>query len=168
MDFWTATQTALRNYATFSGRARRSEFWYFWLALILGGILASILDAALATETLVGGGLVSTVFSLGTLLPGLAVTTRRLHDRNRSGWWQAAPWAALILLAVMARADGVTEGENPVVVALLIACALASVVLFILLFVWLVRAGDRGPNRFGADPVPPPVAVEPLGSPGTA
>ena len=74
----------LRNYANFSGRARRKEYWYFVLVQMGLVIIAMILDAIIFnSET----GLFYIVVALGLFLPGLAVTIRRLHDTSRSGWW---------------------------------------------------------------------------------
>ncbi|MFZ2295967.1 MAG: DUF805 domain-containing protein [Polaromonas sp.] len=77
MNFGQAISTCLGNYATFSGRASRSEFWWFFLFQVLVSIAASMISDKL-------NGLIS----LGLLLPGLAVGARRLHDIGRSGWWQ--------------------------------------------------------------------------------
>lgn len=88
MDFMTAVRTCFSKYVGFSGRARRSEFWYFVLFTFLVGIVTSILDAVLGTgydDTT--GGLVNTLGSLVLFLPSLAVGVRRLHDTGRSGWW---------------------------------------------------------------------------------
>lgn len=76
----------LRNYANFSGRARRKEYWYFYLMQILIGFVIGIFLG------IVGGSdntmnTVSTLLSVALLVPGLAVGARRLHDVNRSGWW---------------------------------------------------------------------------------
>ncbi len=77
MNFPLAVQTCLKKYADFSGRASRSEYWWFALAYFIGtGILGTI------SETLSG------LLALGVLLPSLAVATRRLHDIGKSGWWQ--------------------------------------------------------------------------------
>jgi uncharacterized membrane protein YhaH (DUF805 family) len=85
MNFQTAIRACLGNYATFAGRARRSEFWFFALFTILCNIVASILDGALFG--IQGGGPLGVIVSLGLFLPGLAAGARRLHDGGRSGWW---------------------------------------------------------------------------------
>ena len=91
MDFMTAVRTCLSKYVDFSGRARRSEFWYFVLFTFLVGIVASILDGVLGTDyDDRGGGLSVRSPALALLLPWLAVGVRRLHDTGRSGWWHAA------------------------------------------------------------------------------
>lgn len=70
----------LNKYATFSGRARRSEFWYFTLVnLIIGIVLANLIGQI--------GRLLYFVYTLALLIPSLAVSTRRLHDTNHSAWW---------------------------------------------------------------------------------
>jgi uncharacterized membrane protein YhaH (DUF805 family) len=78
----------LRQYATFRGRARRREYWMYLLVclgLYLLLMLADVLTGTYDLET--EGGLLSGLFILGTLLPSLAVTVRRLHDTDRSAWW---------------------------------------------------------------------------------
>src|SRR5207245_9997898 len=84
MNFQTAVKTCLTKYVTVSGRAARSEYWYWVLFGVLVGIVANIVDAILF-----GGNSrpVSSIVSLAILLPGIAVSVRRLHDLDRSGWW---------------------------------------------------------------------------------
>jgi uncharacterized membrane protein YhaH (DUF805 family) len=71
----------LSKYVTFTGRAARSEYWYWILFVVIVSIVAAMIDAAL------GMGLVQTVVSLAFLLPGIAVSARRLHDMDHTGWW---------------------------------------------------------------------------------
>lgn len=88
MDFMTAVRTCFAKYVDFSGRARRSEFWYFMLFTLLAGIATNLLDVVLGTDyESVNGGLINTVGSLVLLLPSLTVAVRRLQDIGRSGWW---------------------------------------------------------------------------------
>ena len=77
MNFGQAISNCLRNYATFSGRASRSEFWWFSLFQLL-----ALVAAITISETLYG------LVALGLFLPILAVGARRLHDIGKSGWWQ--------------------------------------------------------------------------------
>lgn len=77
MDFVQAVKSCLGQYATFSGRAPRSEYWWFFLFQLLVMVAASLI-----------GDVVYALASLALLLPALAVGTRRLHDIGRSGWWQ--------------------------------------------------------------------------------
>lgn len=73
----------LKNYVVFEGRARRKEFWFFMLVCFILGIIVQMIDAILGTDKLLNG-----LLNLALFLPSLAVGTRRLHDTNRSGWWQ--------------------------------------------------------------------------------
>jgi uncharacterized membrane protein YhaH (DUF805 family) len=79
----------LKNkYATFDGRARRSEYWYFVLFYVLILVGLTFVDGLIGTLNEEAGiGVLGVLFALGTMVPGLAVTVRRLHDINRSGWW---------------------------------------------------------------------------------
>ncbi|MEH8244950.1 DUF805 domain-containing protein [Aeromonas veronii] len=75
--------SVLKQYAVFSGRARRTEYWMFVLCNVIVMLLLGMVDK------LIGGDneLISSIYSLSVLLPSLAVAARRLHDTDRSGWW---------------------------------------------------------------------------------
>jgi uncharacterized membrane protein YhaH (DUF805 family) len=81
MGFVDAIKSGFRNYVNFSGRASRSEFWYWVLFSLIAAFAAAILDG------IIGFTLFYPIVSLGLFLPGLAVTVRRLHDVDKSGWW---------------------------------------------------------------------------------
>jgi uncharacterized membrane protein YhaH (DUF805 family) len=109
----------LRSYAVFSGRARPAEYWMFALGNFLLAIVLFALDVALGTAT-EDGGLLGSVYALAILLPSLAVTTRRLHDTGRSGWWfllALAPCIGAIILMVFLAQDSQrganAYGEDP-------------------------------------------------------
>ena len=94
MNMTTAVKTVLGKYAVFSGRASRSEYWWWLLAMIILFTVLGIIDGALVAPLLGfeafqpdAGQPVSFLVSLGLLLPNLAVSVRRLHDTDRSGWW---------------------------------------------------------------------------------
>lgn len=72
----------LKNYANFNGRARPKEFWFYYLGLVLCNFISMIIDAVLGTEFLFYA-----ITTLALTIPFLAVSARRLHDTNRSGWW---------------------------------------------------------------------------------
>jgi len=79
---------ALRQYATFEGRSRRKEYWFFVLFNLIAVILLAIVDGITGTfDETVGLGLLSGLYCLAVFIPSMAVTVRRLHDTNRSGWW---------------------------------------------------------------------------------
>jgi uncharacterized membrane protein YhaH (DUF805 family) len=84
MNFFEAIASGFSNYVNFAGRARRSEYWWWALFAIVGSY------GLLAIDTLVLRSeipILQILFALGTFLPGLAVTIRRLHDIGKSGWW---------------------------------------------------------------------------------
>jgi uncharacterized membrane protein YhaH (DUF805 family) len=84
MNFAEAIQSGFRNYVGFTGRAARSEFWFWVLFVFLVTIAAEFLDAMLFAQQF---GLLSGIVTLALFLPGLAVSVRRLHDRDKSGWF---------------------------------------------------------------------------------
>jgi uncharacterized membrane protein YhaH (DUF805 family) len=132
MGFIEAIKSGFSNYVNFSGRSRRSAYWFWFLFVIILQIITYTLDGVInpdSVATAVGGGSASIsvaagpvtfIAMLAVLLPGIAVSIRRLHDTDRSGWW------LLIVLVPLVGA--------------------------ILLIVWYCTEGTRGPNRFGADP----------------
>ncbi|MEK7802194.1 MAG: DUF805 domain-containing protein [Pseudomonadota bacterium] len=146
MNFVESTKTVFTKYATFQGRASRSEFWWWQLFSIILKIVATIADGAMvgaahaqdavnsmaapvadmamAPEAMHVASpampILSLVVSLGLLIPSIAVSARRLHDVNKSGWW------------------------------LLIAF---TIVGLIPLLIWYVKKSDEGSNRFGTAPV---------------
>ncbi|MGD1894972.1 MAG: DUF805 domain-containing protein [Cyclobacteriaceae bacterium] len=77
---------AFRNYANFSGRSRRSAYWYFTLFHLLAVVLLTFTDIALGMSA-EGYGVLTTLYILGTIIPSLSLTVRRLHDTGRSGWY---------------------------------------------------------------------------------
>jgi uncharacterized membrane protein YhaH (DUF805 family) len=93
MDFGAAVKSFWSNYSNFKGRARRSEYWYVQLFLVLTNLAAAAIDFALMDGDVDrfiangGGGIVGLVWILATIVPALAVLVRRLHDIGKSGWW---------------------------------------------------------------------------------
>jgi uncharacterized membrane protein YhaH (DUF805 family) len=112
MSFVDAIKTVLSKYVTFSGRARRSEYWFWLLAIVIANFVASFIDRGLGTEP--GKvGIISGLLVLATFLPNLAVTVRRLHDTSRTGWWVLiglVPIVGVIVLIVFAAQD--SHGDN--------------------------------------------------------
>ena len=112
---------ALKKYATFSGRAQRAEYWYFFLFYILTFIGLSFIDGITGTFSEEAGiGLLSGLYSLAILIPSLAVGVRRLHDTGRSGWWLLVgiiPLIGAIVLLIFFVQDSVPGhnlyGSNP-------------------------------------------------------
>lgn len=123
MSFQDAVRTCFANYATFSGRAPRSEFWWFVLFTVLVNFALGIVDRAIFGIAPDGQpvSILGALFSLAVLLPTIAVGVRRLHDLDRTGWWYL-----LILIPVLGA--------------------------LVLLFFFVLR-GTVGANRFGPDPL---------------
>lgn len=110
----------LKKYAVFSGRAQRVEFWYFVLFNIIVSIILTILDIMIGTfNEQAGSGILSGIYSLGVIIPSIAVGTRRLHDIGKSGWWQLIaliPIIGAIVLIVWFATDSKQDnqyGKNP-------------------------------------------------------
>ena len=76
----------LKKYAVFGGRARRMEYWMFAIISTVIYIVLGVVDNVVGT-TVAEAGILSSIYSLAVLIPGLAVSVRRLHDTGRSGWW---------------------------------------------------------------------------------
>nr|WP_086937459.1 DUF805 domain-containing protein [Thaumasiovibrio occultus] len=85
----------LKQYAVFSGRARRTEYWMFTLFSLIVSIVLTVIDGILNM------GILSAVYGLGVLIPTTAVCARRLHDTGRSGWWQLIAFIPLIGIIVL-------------------------------------------------------------------
>lgn len=105
----------LKNYVGFSGRARRKEYWMYFLFSILFAILAAVLDNIVGTNVQpLPYGVFYGLYALGTFLPGLAVLVRRLHDVGKSGFWffiAFIPLVGPIWLLVLLGTNG-DAGEN--------------------------------------------------------
>jgi len=120
MGFAEAVKSFWSNYATLKGRARRSEYWFIQLFLIITNVAVAAIDLALMNGDVDrfiangGGGIVGLVWILVTIVPALAVLFRRLHDTGKSGWWVLmgfVPFAGAIVLFVFTVLDS-TSGEN--------------------------------------------------------
>ena len=88
MTFQKSIETCFKKYFVFNGRAKRSEFWWFALFCFLVSMVTAFVDVMLFGFTWENYGPTNTIFELGVFIPTLAVGARRLHDTNRSGWWQ--------------------------------------------------------------------------------
>lgn len=125
MTFSQSVKSGLSKYVQFSGRASRSEYWWWTLFMVVFQIAMQLVIVAFAAA---GGEVMGMVLGalfllviLGLTLPSISVLVRRLHDVNRSGWWY---WIVLV-----------------------------PVVGVILMLVWFCTKGTEGPNRFGEDPL---------------
>lgn len=86
MGFTEAVKSALSNYANFSGRSARPAFWWWQLFNLIAGVVTLMIDGSIFGFSS-GYSPVNWLYSLAVLLPSLAVSARRLHDIDKSGWW---------------------------------------------------------------------------------
>ena len=114
MQFGEAIRVCFAKYADFSGRATRSEYWYFALFTFVLNLATSGVDTAMNS-----GGTVNGIFTLATLVPSLVVFARRMHDTGRTGWWYALIFTCVgaipVVIWLCQQTDGDTNryGENP-------------------------------------------------------
>jgi uncharacterized membrane protein YhaH (DUF805 family) len=114
MTLSEAVKISLAKYASFGGRARRSEYWCFTLVHSLAILLAMVVSYLVMLAIPALGFILYTSVVFGTLLPHLAVSVRRLHDVDRTGWWYlfgTVPVLGAIVLLVWFCTDG-TRGPN--------------------------------------------------------
>lgn len=170
MGFAEAVTTCFRKYFTFSGRASRPEYWWFFLFGLLGGVVTSVLDMALfgttAVETETGtdirsDGPLAAVFSLATFVPTLSAGWRRMHDTGRSGLFLLYPLIVMVgiagLMGTVGGVDQVASGDleglfgGPVGLVMIVALFVLAISPLLVLW-WLTRPSEPGPNKYGPTP----------------
>ena len=114
MGFMEAIKTVLNNYVNFKDRSRRSEFWWWYLATIIGSVICLIVGGVVGA-----GDLLANLFSLLIFIPGLAVSFRRMHDIGKSAWWLLIAiipilgWLAIIYFFVQPSEGPNQYGDGP-------------------------------------------------------
>ncbi len=106
---------ALKKYATFRGRSRRKEYWYFTLFNMIVMLLLMAIDGMMGSfSSKAGIGFLSTIYSLAVIIPGIAVSIRRLHDTSRSGWWLLISFVPIIggIVLLVFMVQDSKPGEN--------------------------------------------------------
>ena len=109
---WFYYLKVLKNYATFSGRSRRKEYWLFLLANFIVGFLIALILSSLTISPEGLNGVLS-IYYIATFIPHLAVCVRRLHDTDRSGWWLLLPLINVIIFTLDGEEDENRFGPNP-------------------------------------------------------
>jgi uncharacterized membrane protein YhaH (DUF805 family) len=109
MTFTEAVQSGFSNYVNFQGRSVRSEYWYWVLFVVICMIIAQLIDR------MIGHMAIYPIFVLAIVLPGLAVSVRRLHDLDRSGWFVLLPLIPLVgaIILIYWHCQPGTAGDNP-------------------------------------------------------
>ena len=168
MDPITAVKTCFKKYFDFSGRARRSEFWWFILFMV---IVSSILTFFSGFVPAIG--YVSMVFSLAMLIPELSALTRRLHDTNHRGWWVGLmALLTAVYYGCFAYLLGPSIGElanitdpmemaammvdniqaSPAIAGVMVCSSLGIILLAIVLIIFAVLDSKWGTNKYGPSP----------------
>ena len=155
-----AKRPILEKYADFSGRAPRAEFWWYVLAVVVVAIILRIVESILGLSHMIfyAFGPLTLLFRLATIIPSLAVSVRRLHDTDRSGWWVLLPLipevATMAMAITTAGAVAAGGGMGAAVGGGILTGLLGLVTLVgaIVLIVFCAMPGQSGPNRFGPDP----------------
>ena len=156
-----SVKTCFSKYAVFSGRAQRSEFWWFFLFSVVSSAIAGIVPV------------IGQIYPLVLLIPSLAVSARRLHDTGRSAWWLLLYLASILAMGI-AFVGGlliwVFESERPNDEGALISLALIAIVSFFIALgcsiaplIFCVLPGTVGPNRYGPDPLRPELEAGSVG-----
>lgn len=169
MGFIKAVRICLRKYATFSGRASRSEYWKFVLFYLIGGLVVAIIDVTLfgtvtTTDTgasLESDGRIVTAYWALLFLPLFSAGWRRMHDTGRSGLYLVYPLIIMVGISTFvgwsAGFSTVLSGDFRTAFAALsdITAAVASAFMIVsplLVLWWLIRPSEAGANEFGVPP----------------
>ena len=136
MNFKESLKTCIqKKYSSFSGRASRSEFWFFYLFLIISYITLFLIIFFISAQFFWA----FLIFAIGMFLPALAVSVRRLHDINKTGWYILLPFPFDIASRLLEKSDELAS----------IVLAFISLGFYIYLFVLYCIDGDRKNNNFG-------------------
>ena len=144
VSFPEAIRLGFKGYVNFRGRATRAEYWWWTLFIFICELILGIADTFVAAAA--GFAVLTVLFGLLTLLPYLALTARRLHDTNRSGWWQLAWYAAHAVVWAVAVVVGSGTGAG---VAMAVVGLVGTIAVIIWMLRWLVQESDPGENRHG-------------------
>ena len=173
MKIKTAVQTCLAKYIDFTGRASRSEYWWFVLAVVIAGFIISIIGNMIFgydPQTLVPREQLSTIFGLLMFFPLLSAAWRRMQDSGRQGWLVLLPMivslisfvglvAGIGIFGLMERdavdaaaLDAVQQQGRMMAVSGVGAVAVVQLILSLLMIYWLVQPSDPRTNRHGPPP----------------
>ena len=159
-----AVKAGFSNYAAFGGRATRAEYWWWMLftVAVAGFPVLIVIGGAIANATgLAALAYLSLLFALATLLPTLAITSRRLHDIGKSGWWQLAwhtAWAltwmiaALVFLIAFIAYNVYLPPFLPAAAVTFLPALAVTLCVGIWVIIWLAKPGQPGANDFGPAP----------------
>ena len=152
-------KVVFENYANFSGRARRSEYWYFALMNFIIAIITAIIDKSLGLKFGI-----NSIYGLAVFIPGLAVAVRRLHDIGKSGKLLLLFYIIIIVLAIVMVVSGISvfmsamnpSSMSPPDISALGIGFFVPLLLILAMCIWMLvlffTNGDSGANKYGPDP----------------
>jgi uncharacterized membrane protein YhaH (DUF805 family) len=143
-------KVVFENYANFSGRARRSEYWYFTLVNLIIAFATTAIDKTLDLKFGV-----NSLYSLAVFIPGLAVSVRRLHDVGKSGWLLLIVYLVIIAAAVSLVVAGFATMGGSFSAGMGVGL-IVPIIIILALVIWMLvlfcTNGDEGENKYGPDP----------------
>lgn len=147
-------KVVFENYANFSGRARRKEFWMFFLFFMILSFVTGIVAAIFVPIMGLFALLIFGLWYLALIIPTLAVTIRRFHDSGRSGWWYLANFAPFVPAIVLPLLIGGSSTEPSGLFTGLIAWLIVglSVIISLVPIVLLFLNSEPGTNQWGPNP----------------
>lgn len=169
MTFKDAIVGGFRGAFTFQGRARRPEYWWFFLFVFAGAFVVSLLELLLLGR---GSGKLVALFQIAIFLPFLAVGWRRLQDTGRPGWFLLVPSAIVVVSTLVSGSltrtmmaggmGGMMDGGVPMEpggmigvgasATTLVALGVAQLLAGLVIVWWMSRPSQRGPNAYGPEP----------------
>lgn len=180
LSFGEAVKICFKKYFDFTGRARRSEYWWFVLFVILCSSAVSFLTSMcigfLDVDTVLGvqvASVISTVVTLVFVIPHIAVLTRRLHDTGRSGWWVVVQALllvayvvsyAIVMLPLLGKMDFGSDpfalakvmtdsmASSPIAATVMAFTSLPMAILAIVIFIFTLFDSKWGENKYGPSP----------------
>ena len=152
-----AVKLFFKNYFNFTGRASRSEFWWFYLAYLIVAVVIMIAEGLAKGVDYAGSGVASNLFTLITLIGWLSLTARRLQDRGHSGWWQLAYLIPIIPMVYFAVSSAITEDVSQVIALGLVV--LLWIGIFITFIVFLCLPPKEDENKWGRNPLLPETSL---------
>ena len=172
MGFVQAVKSGFVNAFRFSGRARRPEYWWFFLFVFAGAFVLMAVEWLLVGAQGPGRrGLLVPLFQIVVFIPFLAVGWRRLQDTGRPGWWLLIPSGIVVLSSLVAGSmmvnlmqGGMMRGQmmggaDPMAIGpaggsfgVLLLLSLAQIVAGVVIVWWMTRPSQRGENAYGPEP----------------
>ena len=151
MNIIDATKTCFRKYFVMRGRARRAEFWWFYLATMIMTTIATLFDVMIFGFGDEDPTPISSLVTLAVFIPTLTAAVRRLHDTGKPGYYIFAPILFAAIGIGFGAALGPTLGTPGAIIAGLIVVAGLLLQLY-----WMIQISDPDTNKYGPNPITNP------------